>query len=108
MAVRVIIGLTLLAAVVLAVVPDVGMMAMLPLLLVVLGLAYGVMAVDAENATNYLVFVIAVGAAGGADALSYIPAVGGYLDGIVDGVASALNASVAAVLAVWAFNRVKG
>ena len=64
MAVRVIVGLTLLAAIVLGVVPDVGMMAMLPLLLVVLGLAYGVMAVDAENATNYLVLVVAVGAAG--------------------------------------------
>ena len=42
--------------------------------LVILGLVYGGMALDAEDATSFLVVAIAVGAAAGADVLSNIPA----------------------------------
>ena len=57
-----------------------------PLLLVLCGLAYGVLATDAENPTVYLVVVLAVGAAAGADVLSHIHEVGSYLDSILDAV----------------------
>lgn len=108
MASRAIVGLTLLAAVVMAVVPDPAIGGMLSILLVVLGLAYAAMEVDAENATDVLAVAIAAGAAGGADVLSKIPAVGMYLDGILDGVVIALYAGVATVVAVRLVNRIKG
>lgn len=57
------------------------------LLLVLSGLAYGVVATDAENPTTYLVVVLALGAAAGADVLSNIQAVGGHLDAIFDAAA---------------------
>lgn len=108
MATRAIAGLTLVAAVVMAVVPDPAMGGMLALLLVVLGLAYGALAVDAENATDILVVAIAAGAASGADVLGLIPAVGMYLDGILDGIVIGLYGIVATVVAVRLVNRIKG
>ena len=42
------------------------------LALVVLGLVYGGLAIDAEDATAYLVLTLAVGATAGADVLSHI------------------------------------
>jgi hypothetical protein len=78
------------------------------ILLVLLGLAYAYVAIDAEDATNYLVVVLAVGAAAGSDVLNNIPAVGMYLDGILGGVSTALYASVATIAAVWIVNRLKG
>ena len=105
---RAIVGLTLLAAIVQGVAPEVGMMVMLPLVLVVLGLAYAALEVDAENATDVLVVAVAAGAASGADVLSMIPAVGMYLDGILDGVVVALYAGVATVVALRLVNRIKG
>jgi hypothetical protein len=78
------------------------------ILLVVLGLAYAYLAVDAGDATAHLVVVVGVGAAAAADVLSAIPAVGMYLDGILGGVSTALYASVATIAAVWIVNRLKG
>ncbi len=108
MASRAIVGLTLLAAIVAAVVPDPALGGMLGILLVVLGLAYAVIALDPENATDFLAVAIAAGAAGGADVLSLIPAVGMYLDGILDGMVIALYGNVAAIVAIRVFNRIKG
>ena len=108
MATRAIAGLTLLAAVVMAVVPDPALGGILAMLLVVLGVAYGVLAVDAENATDILVVAIAAGAASGADVLSLIPAVGMYLDGILDGIVIGLYGIVATVVIVRLINRIKG
>ena len=108
MASRAIVGLTLLAAIVAAVVPDPALGGMLAILLVVLGLAHAVVALDPENATDSLVVAIAAGAVGGADVLSLIPAVGMYLDGILDGLVIALYGNVAAIVAIRAFNRIKG
>ena len=108
MATRVIVGLTLLAAIVLAVAPAANTGNALGVLLVLLGLAYAYVAIDAEDATNYLVVVLAVGAASGADVLSAIPAVGMYLDGILDGLTTAFYASVATIVGVRAVNRLKG
>ncbi len=108
MANRIIIGLAALLAIVMAFAPDVDSGGMLSLGLVVLGLVYAAMAVDAEDAGAYLILTLAVGAAAGADALSHIPAIGGQLDAIVDNLSTVLTAGVAAVVAVWVVNRVKG
>ena len=108
MATRVIVGLTVLAAIVLAVAPDANAGNILSIALVLLGLAYAAVAIDAEDATSFLVVVVAVGAAAGADVLGAIPAVGAYLDGILDGLSTALYASVATVAAMRVTNRLKG
>ncbi len=108
MASRIIVGLGLVLAIVLAVVPNADMGGMLSLLLVVLGLVYGGVAIDAEDATAYLVVAVAVGAAAHADVLNHIPAVGGYLDAIVGHASTLLYSGVVTVLAMRTLNRIKG
>ena len=108
MATRVIVGLILLAAIVLAVAPDANTGNALSILLVVLGLAYAYVAIDAADPTAHLVVVLAVGAAAGSDVLGAIPAVGMYLDGILDGLSTALYAGVATIAAVKVTNLLKG
>ena len=76
--------------------------------LVVLGLVYGGMALDAEDATAFLVVALAVGAAAGADVLSNIQVIGAKLDAIVDPISTALYAGVITVFAKRALNRLKG
>lgn len=85
-----------------------GMVPMASLLMVVIGIVYAVMNVDAEDATTYLVVAIAVGGMTGADVLSNIPAVGMQLDMAFDALATALWAGVATVVATRLFNRIKG
>ena len=108
MATRVIVGLIALAAIVLAVAPDANAGNILSIALVLLGLAYAAVAIDSEDATAFLVVAVAVGAAAGADVLSAIPAVGAYLDGILDGLSTALYASVATIAGTRVVNRLKG
>lgn len=108
MATRVIVGLTALVAIVLAVAPDANAGNALTIVLVLLGLAYPAVAINAEDATSFFVVVLTVGAAAEADVLSNIPAVGVYLDGILDGLSTSLYAAVASVMAVRLTNRVKG
>lgn len=75
--------------------------------LVILGLVYGGMALDAEDATSFLVVAIAVGAAAGADVLSNIPGIlGESLDAIVDPITIALYAGVITVFGKRALNRI--
>ncbi len=78
------------------------------ILIVLLGIVYGFMEVDAEDATDYLVVTIAVGAAAGADVLSGIPAIGMSLDAMLDPASSALYASVFSILIIRTINRLKG
>lgn len=106
MAQRVIVGLIALAAVIEGVAA--GVVPLLPLLLVLLGLVWGWMGVDAEDPTTYLAVAIGVGLAGGSDVLGNIPAIGGALDGILDQASTALYAGVASVLVGRTWNRVKG
>ncbi len=108
MATRVIVGLTLLAAIVLAVAPDANAGNALSILLVVLGLAYAYVGVDAGDATAHLVVVLAVGAAAGSDVLNAIPAIGSYLDGILGGLSTALYAGVATIATVKVVDHLKG
>ena len=107
MATRVIVGLTLLAAI-LALVPAANPGGAMGILLVLLGLAYAYVAIDAEDATAYLVVVLAVGAAASSDVFNAIPAVGMYLDGILGGLSTAFYASVATIVGVRTVNRLKG
>ena len=85
MAIRIIVGLVWLLAIVQALAADAVPAGIVPLVLVVLGLVYGGMALDAEDATAYLVLALAVGAAASTDVLSNIQQVGAHLDAIVDG-----------------------
>lgn len=106
MAARIIVGLTVIAAIVQGLWPDLVPEAILPLVIVVLGLVYGVMCLDAEDATGYLALAIAVGAAAGTDVLGHIHGIGPFLDAIVDQISVALFGGVVAVLAIRTWNRI--
>ncbi len=107
MASRNIIVLVIILAIVQALAPDAIPGGLVPLALVILGLLYAIVAVDAEDATAFLVVAIAVGAAAGADVLSNIPGIGAQLDAIVDPIATALYAGVIAILVERGVNRIK-
>ena len=106
--VRIIVALVVLVAIVQGLSADLVPEGILPLALVVLGLVYAAIAIDAEDATAYLVVALAVGAASGADVLNNIHAIGGHLDAIVDQVSTALYAGVITVLVKRTLNRLKG
>ncbi len=106
MAQRVLVGVGTLIGLLMGFAP--GMVPMASLLMVVIGIVYAVMNVDAEDATTYLVVAIAVGGMTGADVLSHIPAVGAGLDMAFDALATAMWAGAAAVVATRLFNRIKG
>lgn len=109
MAARAIVGLTVLTAIALAVAPDAVPGNGLMILLVLLGLAYPVVAkLDAEDPTAHFIVVLAFGAAAQSDVLNAIPAVGMYLDGILGGVSTSLYATVATIAAIRITNRIKG
>ncbi|MYD43646.1 MAG: hypothetical protein F4W90_07110 [Gammaproteobacteria bacterium] len=105
---RIIVGLAALAAIVHGLAPEIVPMNILPLALAVLGLVYGAMCVDAEDASGFLVVAIAVGAAGMSDALVNIHYIGEYLDRILDAQAIALMAAVASILVMRIWNRLQG
>ena len=107
MATRILVGLITLAAIVQGLAAD-SVGDFMPLILVILGLVYGAMAVDAEDATAYLVVTLAVGGAAGMSVLNNIPAVGDSLDAILDQVSLALFSGAVTILCKRAINRVKG
>ena len=78
------------------------------LLMVLIGIVYFVMNVDAEDPTVALVMALAVGGMTASDVLHHIPAVGMQIDGAFEALAIALWAGVATVAATRIFNRVKG
>ncbi|MCY3814674.1 MAG: hypothetical protein OXG59_00075 [Gammaproteobacteria bacterium] len=104
MATRVVYGLAILAAVVEGLWSGAVPGDLLPLAMVVLGVAYAVMNIDAANPQAFLTTALVVAAAGGADVLSNVPAVGGFLDNIVDQVAVVYLSGGAGVLGVRAWN----
>ena len=106
---RVLVGVMVLLVLVQGLGPDMIGGGVVPLLLVLCGLAYGVLATDAENPTVYLVVVLAVGAAAGAEVLSkiHILELGQYLDSILMAATLPLYASVATILCIRTYNRVK-
>ena len=111
MAIRIIVGLIWLLAIVQGLAAEAVPAGIVALALVVLGLVYGGLAIDAEDATAYLVLTLAVArgpATAGADVLSHIQVIGGSLDAIVDQVSTSLYAGVVTVLAKRALKLVKG
>ena len=104
MATRIIVGLIALVALVQGL-ANVDSKGILPLALVVLGLIYAAVAIDAEDATGFLALAIAVGAASQADVLNNIHEIGEYLDAIVDQISTALYAGVVTVIVRWILNR---
>ena len=106
MVVRIIVGLIVVLAIIQGLVAGAIPENIVSIALVILGLVYGGMALDAEDATSFLVVAIAVGAAAGADVLSNIPAAGEKLDAIVDPITIALYAGVITVFAKRAWNRI--
>lgn len=116
---RIVVGLITLCAIIEGLAPGAVPSDLLPLALVILGLVYGWTAVDAEDPVAFLAVAIAAGAAtsmpevagSGGDStgvLHMIPAVGSYLDNIVDQVVTALYAGVISVVVARAMNRLKG
>lgn len=106
MATRVVYGLAILAAVVEGLAPGAVPGGVLPLAMVVLGVAYAVMNIDAANPQAFLTTALVVAAAGGANVLSnvQIAEVGSFLDAIVDQVAVVYLSGGAGILAVRAWN----
>lgn len=116
---RIVVGLITLCAIIEGLAPGAVPSDLMPLALVVLGLVYGWTAIDAEDPVAYLAVTIAAGMAtsmpevsgSGGDStgvLHLIPAVGSYLDSIVDQVVTALYAGVISVLVARSMNRLKG
>ena len=87
--------------------PDMMASGIVPLLLVLSGLAYGVVATDAENPTAYLVVVLAIGMAASADVLSHIQGIGEFLDAIFDALMLSLYSSAVTIVVLRAYNRIK-
>ncbi len=102
---KILIAAGLIIAIVEGLAPNVVPMGILPLLLVLAGLAYGAVGVDAEDPVAYLATAIAVAAAGAGNVLGHIPAIGGYLDGIVDQIAVLLLSGAVTVVVLRAWNR---
>lgn len=85
-----------------------GMVPMAGLLIVLAGLVYGAMNVDAESPSDYVLVALGAHIAASSDVLNSIPAVGMQLDGIVGGLSMALTAGVVSVVALRTVNRLKG
>ena len=106
MVVRIIVALIVILAIIQGLAADAIPENIVSIALVILGLVYGGMALDAEDATSFLVVALAVGAAAGADVLSNIQVIGEKLDAIVDPITIALYAGVITVFAKRAWNRI--
>lgn len=105
---KIILGVGMLAAVVHGVVPDIVPNNILPLALVLLGLVYGVTAIDSENATDFLVLVVAVIAVSQSDLLSHIHVIGGHLDAIWDAYALPVGGAVVPIALYRVYHRLVG
>lgn len=108
MASRIIVSLIAALAIIQGLTPDAIPAGLASLALVILGLAYAVVAVSADDETTYLIVALAVGAAAGADALSGIPQLGAHLDAIVDPISTALYAGVITILVQKIINHFTG
>ena len=104
---RILVALVALLAIVKAFAPDLQDAGVIGIVVVVAGLAYAALAVNAEEATDYLVVAVAVAIAAKANVLGAIPGIGGQLDAIVDTISMALTAGIITVLAVRTINRVR-
>ena len=91
---KIVLGLAALCAIVEGVAPGVVPGDLLPMALVVLGLVWGYLGVDADDPVMFCALAVAVGLTGGSDALGNLVAVGSYLDGMIDALSIALYSAV--------------
>ena len=110
MAVRIIVALITLLAIIQGLAGDPIGGGILTLALVILGLVYGSLGVDAEDATAYLVVTLSAGGAASMNVLDQdiLAVVGDRLDAILDQAVIALFAGAVTVLVTRAINRLKG
>jgi len=108
MANKIMVGLGALLALVIGFAPDLIPANIAAIILVLGGIVYGALEVDASDASGYLICTIAVVTLAGSDALGGIPAIGMQLDGAVGAIATGMNGGVATVLAMGIVNRLKG
>ena len=106
MANRVLVGVVALLALLEGFVP--GVVPMAGLIIVLAGIVYGALAVDAEDATAYLVVALAASGVAGSGVLGAIPAVGEGLTGLVGGLSMALWGGAATVVIMRTVIRLKG
>ena len=106
MVTRILAAVIVLVAVIEGLAPGVVPEAILPLALVILGLAWGVLGVDDDNRVQYLVIAVAVGGAAAGDVLNHIHVIGAYLDAILDQISVALWAGVVSVLVLRIWERI--
>ena len=104
MGIRLAYGIGILAAVIEGVAPGAVPGGLLPLIMVVAGVAYAVMNIDAASPQAFLTTALVVAAAGSADVLTNVQAIGGFLDAIIDQVAIMYLAGGAGILGVRAWN----
>ncbi len=95
---KIIVGVTAVCAIVEGIAPGVVPGNALPIAVVLLGLAWGYLGVDTNDPTSHCALAIAVGLAGYSDALEILPAVGIYLDGILDLYGVTLYSSIATLM----------
>ena len=114
---RIVFGLIVLAAIIEGLAPGAVPADLLPLALVVLGLVFGWVVIDADDPGVYLLITLAVAAAatmpgGGAGdgngVLGLIPAVGGHLDAILDQASTALLAGAVSIFGQRAIGHLQG
>lgn len=74
------------------------------LIMIVLGLALGVMGVEAERRTAYLVMAVALSMVTGA--MGPVPAVGEYLTAILENTSTIINAGAVAVISMGIYEKV--
>lgn len=108
MAERVLTGLGALVALVVGFMPDLVPAETVTLILVIGGIVYAVLALDAGAADGYLITAIAIGLLAGSGALGSIPAIGEALNAAVGHLSTGLYGGVAALLGIGIFNKVKG
>ena len=108
MEMRIIFGLGAIAAIIEGLAPGVVPANLLPLILVVLGLVYGFMCMDAEDSVMYVAVTVGLAMAAQMDVLSSIHYIGSYLDAIVDQLVNLYLGGVVAIVATRVFTRIKG
>ena len=104
---KIVVGLGTLCAIVEGVAPGVIPGDALLIALVLLGLVWGYLGVDANDPTMHCALAVAVGLAGYSDALGHLPAVGSYLDAILDGIGVALYSSIATLVVIRVIARLR-
>lgn len=105
---KIILAVGVLIAIVHGLAPDLVPNNILPLVLVLLGLVYGITAIESENATDFMVLVIAVVAVSQTDILSHIHVIGPHLDAIWDAYAIPVGGAVVPIALLRVYHRLVG